>query len=70
LFDTGKLTKLLRKTQAVSNLSKIDSMALVGVLSSQLVYRQFIQNFPASSADSVSPALVVDNRTEALRAVS
>jgi asparagine synthase (glutamine-hydrolysing) len=70
LFDAGKVTKLLRKAQAVDNLSEIDSMALVGVLSSQLVHRQFVQHFPVRPDNSVSPALIVDNRSEALRAVS
>ena len=70
LFDAGKVTKLLRKAQAVENLSEIDNMALVGVLSSQLIHRQFVQDFPARPDNSVSPALIVDRRSEALRAVS
>jgi len=70
LFDAGKVTRLLRKAQAVGNLSEIDSMALAGVLSSQIVHRRFVQDFPARGAASVSPALVVDRRSEALRAIS
>ncbi len=70
MFDVGKVTKLLRKAQAVYNLSEIDSMALVGILSSQIIHSQFIQSFPGVSADSVTPALIVDKRSEALRAVS
>lgn len=69
LFDAGKVTKLLRKAQAVDNPSEIDSMALVGVLSSQLIHRQFVQDFPARPDNSVSPALIVDRRSEALRAI-
>ena len=70
LFDAGKVTKLMRKAQAVENLSEIDNMALVGILSSQLIHRQFVRDFPLRIADPVVPALVVDNRSEALRAVS
>ena len=70
LFDAGKVGKLLRKVQAIENPSEIDSMALVGVLSSQLIHRQFIQDFPARPDNSVSPDLIVDRRSEALRAVS
>ncbi len=70
LFDAGKVTKLLRKAQAVENLSEIDNMALVGVLSSQLIHRQFVRDFPLRITDPVVPALVVDRRSEALRAVS
>jgi asparagine synthase (glutamine-hydrolysing) len=69
LFDAGKVTKLLRKVQMVDNPSEIDSMALVGVLSSQLIHRQFVQDFPARPDNSVSPALIVDRRSEALRAI-
>jgi asparagine synthase (glutamine-hydrolysing) len=70
LFDAGKVAKLLQKALMVDELSEIDSMALVGVLSSQIVYRKFIQDFPARPANSVSPALIVDKRSEALRAIS
>ena len=67
LFDAGKVKKLLRKAQAVDNPSEIDSMALVGVLSSQLIHRQFVQDFPGGSDNSVAPALIIDRRSEALR---
>jgi asparagine synthase (glutamine-hydrolysing) len=70
LFDAGKVTRLLRKAQAVGNLSEIDSMALAGVLSSQIVHRRFVQDFPTRGVASVSPALIVDRRSEALRATS
>lgn len=70
LFDAGKVTRLLRKAQTVGNLSEIDSMALASVLSSQIVHRRFVQDFSAGSAASVSPALVVDRRSEAVRAIS
>jgi len=70
LFDAAKVTRLLRKAQAVERLSEIDSMALMGVLSSQLVHHQFVQNFPRRPADSISPALIVDRRSEALRAAN
>jgi asparagine synthase (glutamine-hydrolysing) len=70
LFDAGKVTKLLRKVKEIESPGEIDSMALVGVLSSQLIHRQFIQDFPARPDNSVSPTLIVDRRSEALRAVS
>ena len=67
LFDAGKVAKLLRKAQTIENLSEIDSMALVGVVSSQIVHHQFVQDFRRRLADTVSPALIVDRRSEALR---
>jgi hypothetical protein len=39
-------------------------------VSSQLIHRQFVQDFSASPDNLVSPALIVDRRSEALRAVS
>ncbi|OHB60989.1 MAG: asparagine synthase (glutamine-hydrolyzing), partial [Planctomycetes bacterium RBG_13_50_24] len=47
LFDAGKVTKLLRKAQTVGDLSEIDSMALIGILSSQIIHQKFIQDFPS-----------------------
>ncbi|UCE48198.1 MAG: hypothetical protein JSW47_21685, partial [Phycisphaerales bacterium] len=67
LFDAGKVARLLRKLQNIDNPSEIDSMALVGILSSQLVYQQFIEGFSRGSACSASPGLVVDRRSQALK---
>jgi len=70
LFDIGKVTKLLRKVQALSNPSEIDNMALMGILSSQFVYHQFIEDFPGKHSNAVSPDLVIDRRSEALKSVN
>ena len=67
LFDGGKVKRLLRKAQATEHLSEIDSMALMGILSSQLIHSQFVRDFPAKPVDSISPTLIVDMRPEALR---
>jgi asparagine synthase (glutamine-hydrolysing) len=69
LFDAGKVRKLFNKVQALESPSEIDSMALAGILSSQLVHRQFVQDFHVRITDPVSPALIVDRRSEALRQV-
>jgi asparagine synthase (glutamine-hydrolysing) len=67
LFDSNKVTKLLRKIEAADHPGEVDSMALAGILSSQLVYHQFVENFPAG-IDALAPAdLVIDNRTQALQ---
>lgn len=70
LFDPGKVTRLLQKLQKIDNPSEIDNMALVGILSSQLIYQQFIEGFPGGPACSASPGLVVDRRSEALRSAN
>jgi asparagine synthase (glutamine-hydrolysing) len=69
LFDTGKVSKLLRKMQASGSASEIDDMALMGILSSQLIYQQFVEDFPLNPACEVCPDLIVDYRSEALKPV-
>ena len=51
IFDPGAVAQLKRKAGAEADLSELDEMALVGVLSAQLVYHQFVKQFkPASAA--------------------
>ncbi|HDZ62521.1 MAG TPA: hypothetical protein ENH40_05190 [Nitrospirae bacterium] len=66
LFDINKVTRLLQKLQTANTPGEIDSMALVGVLSSQLIYHQFVENFPRKADYSISPSLIVDRRSKAL----
>ena len=70
MFDAGRIARLLRKLQASPSPSEIDSMALVGIVSSQIIYNQFVEDFPARHVHSVSPDLVVDRRSEALKSVN
>ena len=44
LFDVKKVKMLLKKIQS-SDPGEVDSMALVGILSSQVIFNQFIKNF-------------------------
>lgn len=64
LFNAEKVGRLLNKLQNADSASEIDSMALVGILSSQLIYHQFIENFPGSSCCSIVPNIVFDRRAE------
>ncbi len=70
LFDAEKVTRLLQKLQAPSPASEVDSMALVGVLSSQIVHHQFIANFPWKGIRPACPNLVVDRRSAALKSAT
>jgi asparagine synthase (glutamine-hydrolysing) len=67
LFDTGKVTRLLQKLQTCSSSSEIDSMALVGILSSQLVHHQFVESFPSKLEYPVCPDYTVDRRSEIIK---
>ena len=70
LFDASRVARLMQKIQAASRPSEMEDMALAGILSSQIIHRQFVQDFRAGGAESVSPDLVVDRRSQALRSVS
>ncbi len=45
LFNPAAVSQLVAKVQAGKKLSETDDMALVGILSSQLVHRQFLADF-------------------------
>lgn len=70
LFDAGKVRKLVTKLQTVENPSEVDSMALAGLLSSQIIHQQFVENFSVRSYLSIRPDLVVDRRAGAKAALS
>jgi asparagine synthase (glutamine-hydrolysing) len=69
MFDADRVARLLRKVRATESPSEIDSMALVGLFSAQVIYHQFVDDFPAKPVDSVRPDLVVDRRSGALESV-
>jgi asparagine synthase (glutamine-hydrolysing) len=64
LFDLTKVKKLLNKLKATRHASEVDSMALAGILSSQILYEQFITHFPASSVNPICPAILFDRRLQ------
>ncbi len=70
LFDAKKVARLMEKLQQTDHPSEIDNMALVGILSSQLVHQQFIEEFPNDAAYPASLTLVIDRRSEALRSAN
>ncbi|MGD9034792.1 MAG: asparagine synthase (glutamine-hydrolyzing), partial [Desulfobacteraceae bacterium] len=45
LFDIPKVRLLLKKLQTVNDPGEVESMALVGILSSQIIFDQFIERF-------------------------
>jgi asparagine synthase (glutamine-hydrolysing) len=62
LFDAAKVDRLLKKLQTVKNAGEIDSMALAGILSTQIIHRQFVEDFEARAQRTVEPDLIVDRR--------
>jgi len=70
LFDSNKVAKLLQKIRDMDTPGEIDSMALVGILSSQLIYHQFIENFSIKTDSIAHGNLLVDKRSEALQSAN
>lgn len=62
-FNMGRVDTLLKKMQISKNPGEIDNMALIGLLSTQIIQDQFIKNFPDREIPSVSPEIFVDKRT-------
>jgi asparagine synthase (glutamine-hydrolysing) len=70
LFDSNKVAKLLQKVQAMDSPGEVDSMALVGILSAQLIYYQFVKDFFIKTDFLIPTNLIVDKRTQALKYIS
>lgn len=70
LFDSNKVTKLLQKVQAVDSPGEVDSMALVGILSSQCIYHQFVENFTIKTGSLTPGNLIIDKRSKALEHIN
>lgn len=62
LFEPRKVSKLVGKLSSATQISEVDSMALAGVVSSQLVHHQFISAFPSQIPEEISPRVVFDLR--------
>jgi asparagine synthase (glutamine-hydrolysing) len=63
LFDPGKVGKLVELLRRPGGGSEVNNMALVGILSAQLVHDRFVANFPAGPAGPDKPARLIDRRT-------
>ena len=55
IFAPKAVTRLARKCQAGGRISEGDDMALVGVLSTQLLHRMFVEEFPHRSPQEPEP---------------
>ncbi|HBB32927.1 MAG TPA: asparagine synthase (glutamine-hydrolyzing) [Cyanobacteria bacterium UBA8803] len=69
LFNPLAVNQLVRKAQSGAQLSEVDDMAIAGVLSSQLIYQQFVKEFN-SRLSTLMPSdrvKVVDRTLEGIR---
>jgi asparagine synthase (glutamine-hydrolysing) len=63
LFDAAKVERLVAKMEKTQSGGEIDSMALAGVLSSQIIHHQYVRSFPRCEAPAGLPDRFIDNRT-------
>jgi len=58
VFDPGRVARLVRKCRAGTRVGEGDDMALVGVLSTQLLLHLFVDNFPPRPAPEADPVRI------------
>lgn len=52
IFEPIKVLKLIKKLEKLDKASEFDEMALVGIISTQIIYKIFIENFQYNYSDS------------------
>ncbi len=63
LFNPLMVLKLKEKLSGIDTAGEFDNMALVGILSTQIVYDKFIENFDSVNVKPVDFTVVFDKRT-------
>ncbi len=63
LFDAKKVTLLVNKLQKPRDGSEVDNMALAGIVSSQIIHKQFVEDFPSQPVSMPAANLVVDRKS-------
>jgi asparagine synthase (glutamine-hydrolysing) len=64
LFDAARVERLVTQLQRRGG-SEVNNMALVGILSTQLVYQDFVENFPRVPPHPTPPHRIFDRRRSA-----
>lgn len=62
LFNPSMVAKLKEKLSIAGNSGEFDNMALVGILSTQIIYDRFIENFELKAVKPAEFTIVFDNR--------
>ena len=63
LFDTVKVARLINKLGKFSNASEVDEMALIGIISTQIIHKKFVENFQYDYDETDSLNLFFDFRS-------
>ena len=62
-FNAQKVKALTKKLAAQKNINEVDGMAIAGIVSTQIIHDQYIQNFPAAVNPMPELDLMVDHRS-------
>ena len=63
LFDASKVFRLIGKLEKSSSASEVDDMALVGIISTQIISNKFVENFQFDYNETDSFDLFFDQRS-------
>ncbi len=63
LFDPEKVGRLIKMAESGTAASEINDMALAGILTTQMLHHQFIDNFRPCDPSELSPDMLIDHRT-------
>jgi asparagine synthase (glutamine-hydrolysing) len=66
MFDPKRVTRLLEKVQRAGQASEVEGMAIAGIASTQILSRQFIEEYPLTADYPLSPIVFVDRRTNSI----
>jgi len=64
IFDADTVARLARKCRTGARVSEGDDMALAGVLSTQLLYHQFVEDFPPRPAQEAQPVRICRDKEQ------
>ncbi len=65
LFNAEKVQRLAKKMETHENASEVDNMALMAIVSTLVIYRQFVKDFPFKTIPDIHPDVMYDRRTNA-----
>ncbi len=62
-FDARKVGNLIQKFKNPDAASEVDNMAIMGILSTQIIHQKFISDFPQFNLTNKAPTLLIDKRS-------
>ena len=67
MFDGAMVSRLVKKLQAGATAGEVDGMAITGILSAQILFRHFVDQFSALQVAEPALSVLVDKRSSTER---